>query len=56
MRCVKDVFSSRIVSYPIALRTKLRLTVDALNDAVAMRDDVPDCIARSDRGGQFPIE
>lgn len=56
MCCVKDVFSNRIVGYSIASRMKSRLTVDALNNAVAMRGDVSGCIVHSDRGSQFPIE
>jgi putative transposase len=50
---IKDVYSNRIVGYSISDRMKSRLTVDALNSAVARRDDVAGCIARTDRGSQF---
>jgi len=50
----KDVFSNRIVGYSIDSRMKARLAVDALDQAVARRDDdVAGCILHSDRGSQF---
>jgi putative transposase len=50
---VQDVFSRRIVGYSIAARMKARIAVDALNNAVARRGDVPGCVVHSDRGSQF---
>lgn len=50
---VKDVFSNRIVGYSIDSRMKSRLAVDAIENAVARRDDVAGCIVHSDRGSQF---
>ena len=50
---IKDVFSNRIVGYSIDERMKSRIAVNALNNAVARRDDVAGCILHSDRGSQF---
>jgi putative transposase len=50
---IKDVFSNRIVGYSISDRMKSRLAVDALNNAVARRDEVAGCILHTDRGSQF---
>lgn len=50
---VKDVYSNRIVGYSIDSRMKARLAVNALDNAVARRDDVAGCILHSDRGSQF---
>lgn len=50
---IKDVFSNRIVGYSIDARTKSRLAVTALDNAVARREHVDGCILHSDRGSQF---
>ena len=50
---IKDVFSGRIVGYPISDRMKARLAVNALNNAVSRRRDAAGCIVHSDRGSQF---
>lgn len=50
---IKDVFANRIVGYSIDSRMKASLAVRALENAVAMRGDVPGCIIHSDRGSQF---
>jgi putative transposase len=50
---IKDVFSNRIVGYSISDRMKSRIAVDALNNAVARRDEVAGCILHTDRGSQF---
>ncbi len=50
---IKDVFSNRIVGYSISDRMKSRLAVDALENAVARRQDTAGCIVHSDRGSQF---
>ncbi|GAA2352151.1 hypothetical protein SVIO_008420 [Streptomyces violaceusniger] len=47
---LKDVFSNRIVGYSIDARTKSRLAVAALDNAVARREHVDGCILHSDRG------
>ena len=49
---IKDVYSNRIVGYSIDSRMKARLAVNALDNAVARRDDVAGCILHSDRGSQ----
>lgn len=50
---IKDAFSNRIVGYSIDSRMKSRLAVQALENALQMRGDVPGCIVHSDRGSQF---
>lgn len=54
---VKDVYANRIVGYSISDRMKSRLAVNALENAVRMRqamgEDVAGCIVHSDRGSQF---
>jgi putative transposase len=50
---IKDVFSNRIIGYSISDRMKSRIAVDALNNAVARRDEVAGCILHTDRGSQF---
>jgi transposase InsO family protein len=50
---VKDVYSNRIVGYPIDSQMKARLAVNALDSAVARRGDADGCILHSDRGSQF---
>ncbi|WP_426623938.1 IS3 family transposase [Leifsonia sp. McL0607] len=50
---IKDVFGNKIVGYSIDSRMKSSLAVNALNNAVAMRDDVAGDVVHSDRGSQF---
>ncbi len=50
---IKDVFSNKIVGYPISERMTAKLAVEALRDAVARRGDVAGCILHADRGSQF---
>jgi len=50
---IKDVFSNRIVGYSIDSRMKLRIAVDALNNAVARRCDIAGCMLHNDRRSQF---
>ena len=50
---IKDVYSNRIVGYSIDTRMKSRLAVAALNNAVARRGEVADCVLHTDRGSQF---
>ena len=53
VRAIKDVFSNRIVGYSIDSRMKSRIAVNALNNAVARRGDVPGCVLHTDRGSPF---
>lgn len=53
LRAVKDVWSNRIVGYSIGSRMKSALAVNALDDAVARRGQVPGCVLHTDRGSQF---
>ncbi|WP_371790434.1 IS3 family transposase [Streptomyces sp. NBC_01471] len=50
---VKDACSGRIVGYSISHRMKAQLAVNALDNAVARRGVVADCVVHSDRGPQF---
>ncbi|HET6672793.1 MAG TPA: IS3 family transposase [Agromyces sp.] len=50
---IKDVFGNKIVGYSIDSRMKSRLAVQALENAVAIRDNVAGCVVHSDRGSQF---
>jgi putative transposase len=50
---IKDAFSNRIVGWSIASRMKARLAVQAIENAVARREDVAGCILHTDRGSQF---
>ena len=50
---IKDVYSGRIVGYSIGPRMKASLAVDALRNAIMMRNPPPGCIVHSDRGSQF---
>ncbi|MFF8647299.1 DDE-type integrase/transposase/recombinase [Streptomyces griseoluteus] len=52
LRAVKDVFSNRIVGYSIDAWMKPRLSVTALDNAVARREHVAGGILHSDRGSQ----
>ena len=50
---IKDAWSRRIVGDSIDSTMKSRLTVNALNNAVARRGHVPGCVIHTDRGSQF---
>ena len=50
---IKDAYSNRIIGYSIDTRTKSRIAVTALNNAVARRGDVAGCVLHTDRGSQF---
>ena len=50
---IKDACSNRIVGYSIDSRMKASLAVQAIENAVARREDVGGCIFHSDRGSQF---
>lgn len=50
---IKDAFSNRIVGYSIEDPMMARLVVQAVESAVARREDVAGCILHSDRGSQL---
>ena len=50
---IKDVFSGRIVGYSMDSGMKVRLAVNALENAVQRRGNVVGCFVHSDRGSQF---
>src|SRR6218665_119395 len=50
---MKEVYANRIVGYLISDPMTAQLAVDALENAVARRGDVADCIVHADRGTQF---
>ncbi|WP_445241962.1 IS3 family transposase [Microbacterium testaceum] len=49
----KDVCSNRIVGYSISDRMTANLTVDAVHNPVARRDEVAGCILHAELGSQF---
>lgn len=49
---IKDAFSGPILGYSIDSRTKSRLAVAVLTNAVARRGDVTGCVVHTDRGSQ----
>jgi putative transposase len=53
---IMDAWSRRIVGYAIGRRIDARLTLAALNSAVAWRRPSPGCIHHSDRGSQYAAE
>jgi len=50
---IKDAISGRIVGYSVDSRMTSHLAVQALENDVAMRDDVAGCVVHSDGGSQF---
>jgi putative transposase len=50
---IKDAFANRIVGYSIGDRMTAALAVDALDNAVALRQTTPMTIVHADRGSQF---
>jgi transposase InsO family protein len=50
---VKDACSKRIVGYSIDARMTSQLTVNALRNAISLRDPAKTAIVHSDRGSQF---
>ncbi|MBB1029282.1 DDE-type integrase/transposase/recombinase, partial [Dietzia sp. DQ11-38-2] len=49
----KDVYSNRIVGYPIDSRMKSRLALAALDNAAGPRCDVAGCVVHTDGGSHF---
>lgn len=53
---VLDSWSRRVVGYAISRRIDARLTVAALERAIASRRSLPGCVFHSDRGSQYASE
>jgi putative transposase len=53
---VMDAWSRRIVGYAIGRRIDARLTLAALDAAIAARHPPPGCIHHSDRGSQYAAQ
>ena len=51
-----DAFSRRVVGYAISRSLEARLTLMALQSALANRTPKPDCIHHSDRGSQYACD
>jgi putative transposase len=53
---IMDAWSRRIVGYAIGRRIDARLTLAALDAAIALRSPPAGCIHHSDRGSQCPFK
>jgi putative transposase len=53
---IMDAWSRRIVGYAIGRRIDARLTLAALDAAIALRQPPPGCVHHSDRGSQYAAE
>ena len=53
---VLDAWSRRVVGYALSRRIDARLTVEALERAIALRRPWPGCVFHSDRGSQYASE
>jgi putative transposase len=53
---VLDAWSRRVVGYALGRRIDARLTVAALERAIALRRPLPGCVFHSDRGSQYASE
>jgi putative transposase len=53
---IMDAWSRRIVGYAIGRRIDARLTLAALDAAIAARHPPPECIHHSDRGSQYAAQ
>ena len=53
---IMDAWSRRIVGYAIGRRIDARLTLAALDAAIAARHPPPGCIHHSDRGSQYAAQ
>lgn len=56
LAAILDAWSRRVVGYAIGRRIDTRLTLAALNTAIASRKPPPGCIHHSDRGSQYAAE
>ena len=53
---VLDAWSRRVIGYALGRRIDARLTVAALERAIALRRPLPGCLFHSDRGSQYASE
>ena len=53
---IMDAWSRRIVGYAMSRRIDARLTLAALDAAIALRQPPPGCIHHGDRGSQYAAE
>lgn len=53
---IMDAWSRRIIGYAMSRRIDARLTLAALNAAIAIRDPPPGCVHHGDRGSQYASE
>ena len=53
---IMDAWSRRIVGYAMSRRIDARLTIAALDAAIALRQPPPGCIHHGDRGSQYAAE
>ncbi|MCF3934130.1 IS3 family transposase [Acuticoccus sp. M5D2P5] len=53
---IMDAWSRRIVSFAMSRRIDARLTLAALEAAIALRQPPPGCVHHGDRGSQYAAE
>jgi len=53
---IMDAWSRRIIGYAMSRRIDARLTLAALDVAIAMRSPPPGCVHHTDRGSQYAAE
>ena len=53
---IMDAWSRRIVGYAMSRRIDARLTLAALEAAIALRQPPPGCVHHGDRGSQYAAE
>lgn len=53
---IMDAWSRRIIGYAMSRRIDARLTLAALDVAIALRSPPPGCVHHSDRGSQYAAE
>jgi putative transposase len=53
---IMDAWSRRIVGYAMSRRIDARLTLAALDAAIALRRPPPGCVHHGDRGSQYAAE
>ena len=53
---IMDAWSRRIIGYAMSRRIDARLTLAALDAAIALRQPPPGCVHHGDRGSQYAAE
>lgn len=53
---IMDAWSRRIIGYALSRRIDARLTLAALDTAIALRQPPPGCVHHTDRGSQYAAE